>query len=151
MNIKITSILLFGFIITGFTDALLNSESSYSSIMGLDINRVHFYTFLLLVIGCWLLYNKWVVGVGFLFLSAFSTYFSEHVFLHNYVASVLVYIGIILDIIIRQKYKWLIPLVICGIIQTIAFQTTWLGNYMVLSIEFFALIIGSVFIVRTAE
>jgi hypothetical protein len=144
----ITSILLFGFIIAGFTDALWHDKLSYSSIMGMDINRVYFYTFLLLVIGCWLLYHKWFVGIGFLALSAFSSYFVELVFLHNYVASILVYIGIIFDIIIRRKYKWLIPLVICGIIQSIAFQTIWLGNFMVLSMEFLALIIGSVFIIR---
>jgi hypothetical protein len=93
--------------------------------------------------------NKWFVGIGFLALATFSSYFSELVFLHNYVASILVYIGIIFDIIIRRKYKWLIPLVVCGIIQSIAFQTIWLGNFMVLGMEFLALIIGSLFIVKT--
>jgi hypothetical protein len=116
--------------------------------MEMDINRLYFYTFLLLIIGCWLLYNKWLVGIGFLALAAFGSYFTELVFLHNYVASVLVYIGIILDIIIRRRYKWLISLVICGIIQSIAFQTIWLGNFMVLGMEFLALIIGSIFIIR---
>ncbi|MDR0561440.1 MAG: hypothetical protein LBG73_01980 [Spirochaetaceae bacterium] len=145
----ITSILLSGFIITGFIDALLHDKLSYSSIMGMDINRVYFYTFLLLVMGCWLLYNKWFVGIGFLALAAFSSYFSELVFLHNYVASILVYIGIILDIVIRRKCNWLIPLVVCGIIQSIAFQTAWLGNFMVLGMEFSALVIGSIFVVKT--
>jgi hypothetical protein len=145
----ITSILLFGYIITGFIDALLHDKLSYSSIMGMNISRVYFYTFFLLIIGCWLLYNKWFVGIGFLTLAAFGSYFTELIFLHNYVASILVYIGIICDIIMRRKYKWLLPLVICGIIQSIAFQTTWLGNFLVLSMEFLALIIGSVFIIRT--
>jgi uncharacterized membrane protein YjjP (DUF1212 family) len=99
--------------------------------------------------GCWLLYNKWFVGIGFLALAAFSSYFSELVFLHNYVASILVYIGIILDIVIRRKCNWLIPLVVCGIIQSIAFQTAWLGNFMVLGMEFSALVIGSIFVVKT--
>jgi hypothetical protein len=52
------------------------------------------------------------------------------------------------DIIIRQKKKWLIPLIVVGIIQGIAFQTDWLGHYSVGSMEFLALCIGSVFIVR---
>jgi hypothetical protein len=147
----ITSILLLGFIIAGFIDALLHDKLSYSSIMGMDINRVYFYTFLLLVMGCWLLYNKWFVGIGFLTLAAFSSYFSELVFLHNYVASILVYIGITFDMIIRRKYKWLIPLIVCGIIQSIAFQTIWLGNFMVLGMEFLSLIIGSIFIVKTVK
>jgi hypothetical protein len=145
----ITSILLSGFIITGFIDALLHNKLSYSSTMGMDIHRVYFYTFFLLVMGCWLLYNKWFVGIGFLALAAFSSYFTELVFVHNYVASILVYIGIVFDIIIRRKYKWLIPLVICGIIQSIAFQTIWLGNFLVLGMEFSALIIGSIFIVKS--
>jgi hypothetical protein len=143
----ITSILLSGFIITGFVDGLLHDKLSYSSTMGMDINSVYFYTFFLLVIGCWLLYNKWFVGIGFLTLASFSFYFTELAFVHNYVASILIYIGIILDIIIRRKYKWLIPLVICGIIQSIAVQTIWLSDFMVLGMEFLALIIGSIFIV----
>ncbi|MDR0654728.1 MAG: hypothetical protein LBG22_00290 [Treponema sp.] len=146
----ITSILLSGYIIIGLIDALLHDKLSYSSIMGMDINRVYFYTFLLLVIGCWLLYNKWFVGIGFLALASFSSYFTEYILIHNYVASIIVYIGIILDITIRRKYKWLVPLVICGIIQSIAFQTTLLGDFMVLSMEFSSLIIGSIFIVKTA-
>ncbi|ULQ59422.1 hypothetical protein K7I13_13210 [Brucepastera parasyntrophica] len=144
----ITSILLFGFIITGFIDGILHDQRTYSSIMGMDINRVYFYTFLLLVIGCWLLYNKWFVGIGFLALATFSSYFFEFHFLHNYVASILIYIGIIVDIIIRQKKKWLIPLIIIGIIQGIVFQTAWLGYFMVGSMEFLALCIGSIFIVK---
>ena len=145
----VTGVLLFGYIVTGFLDILLHGKSTYSSIMGMDINRVYFYTFFLLVIGCWLLYNKWFVGIGFLALATFSSYFTEFIIVHNYFASILVYIGIIIDIIIRQKKKWLIPLIIVGIIQGIAFQTTWLGNYTVGSMEFLALCIGSVLIVKT--
>jgi hypothetical protein len=144
----VTYILLLALTLAGLIDALLHNKLSYSSIMGMNISRVYFYTFLLLVIGCWLLYNKWFVGIGFLSLSAFNSYFIELVFLHNYVASILVYIGIIFDIIIRRKFQWLIPLIICGILQSIAFQTTWLGNYMVLGMEFLALCIGTLFIIR---
>ena len=68
----VTGLLLFGFVITGFLDLLVNRQSSYSSIMGMDTNRVYFYTFFLLVIGCWLLYNKWFVGIGFISLAKFS-------------------------------------------------------------------------------
>jgi hypothetical protein len=145
----VTGILLFGYIVTGFLDLLLHGKATYSSIMGMDINRVYFYTFFLLVIGCWLLYNKWFVGIGFLALATFSSYFTEFILVHNYFASVLIYIGIIIDIITRQKKKWLIPLVVVGIIQGIAFQTTWLGYYTVGTMEFFALCIGSVFVVKT--
>ena len=144
----VTGLLLFGFIITGFLDALINNKSTYSSVMGMDINRVYFYTFILLIIGCWLLYNKWFVGIGFLALATFSSYFTEFMTIHNYFASVLIYIGIIIDIIIRQKKKWLIPLFIAGIIQGIAFQTAWLSYYIVGGMEFVALCIGSVFIVK---
>jgi hypothetical protein len=144
----ITGILLFGYTVTGFLDALLHGKASYSSIMGMDINRVYFYTFFLLVIGCWLLYNKWFVGIGFLALATFSSYFTEFIIIHNNFASILIYIGIIIDIIIRQKKKWLIPLIIVGIIQGIAFQTTWLNHYFVGSMEFLALCIGSIFIVK---
>jgi hypothetical protein len=142
----ITYILLFGYIITGFLDGLLHGETSYSSIMGMDINRVYFYTFFLFIIGCWLLYNKWFVGVGFLALASFSSYFIEYISIHNYFASILVYIGIVTDIIIRKKMKWLIPLIVVGITQGIAFQTAWLGHYSVGAMEFSALCIGSVFI-----
>ena len=145
----ITGILLFGFIVTGFLDALLHGKTTYSSIMGMDINRVYFYTFFLLVIGCWLLYNKWFTGIGFLALATFSSYFTEFIIMHNYFASISIYIGIIIDIITRQKMKWLIPLIIVGIIQGIAFQTTFLGYYMVGGMEFLALCIGSIFVVRT--
>jgi hypothetical protein len=145
----VTGILLFGYIVTGFVDALLHGKTSYSSIMGMDINRVYFYTFFLLVIGCFLLYNKWFVGIGFLALATFSSYFTEFLIIHNNFASILIYIGIIIDIIIRRKKKWLIPLIIVGIIQGIAFQTTWLNHYFVGSMEFLALCIGSIFIVKT--
>ncbi|MCL2442488.1 MAG: hypothetical protein FWD13_03385 [Treponema sp.] len=144
----VTAVLLFSFIITGFVDALLQGKYTYSSIMGADINRVHFYTFFLLVIGCWLLYNKWFVGIGFLALAAFSSYFIEYVVMHNYFASISIYIGIIIDIIIRKKFKWLIPLIAVGIIQGIAFQTPWLSYYVVGSMEFLALCIGTVFVLR---
>jgi len=145
----VTGILLFGYIVTGFLDLLLQGKMTYSSIMGMDINRVYFYTFFLLVIGCWLLYNKWFVGIGFLAVSAFNSYFAEFIFIHNYFASILIYIGITADIIIRQKKKWLVPLIIVGIIQGIAFNTAWLGYYMVGSMEFLALCIGSIFVVKT--
>ena len=144
----VTSILLFGFIITGLLDALLNGKTTYSSIMGMDINRVYFYTFFLLIIGCWLLYNKWFVGIGFLTLATFSSYFMEYILLHNYFASILVFIGILIDIIIRKRIKWLIPLVVIGLIQGIAFQTILLGRYSVGIMEFLALCIGSVFILK---
>jgi len=147
----VSGILLFGFIVTGLIDALLNDKTTYSSIMGMDINRVHFYTFFLLIIGCWLLYNKWFVGIGFLSLAAFSSYFTELIIMHNYFASIAIYIGIIIDIIIRKKLKWLIPLIAVGIIQGIAFQTTWISFYMVGGMEFFALSIGSVFIIKNIQ
>jgi hypothetical protein len=147
----VTGILLFGYIITGFIDLLLHGKSSFSSIMGMNLNRVYFYTFFLLIIGCWLLYNKWFVGIGFLSLATFSSYFIEFIIIHNYFASILIYIGIVIDIIIRHKMKWLIPLIIIGTIQGIAFQTDWLGHYSVGVMEFSALCIGSVFVVRTIE
>ena len=147
----VSGILLVGFIITGLLDALSHGKTTYSSIMGMDINRVYFYTFFLLVIGCWLLYNKWFVGIGFLALATFSSYFFEFVSIHNYFASILIYIGIIIDIIIRHKKKWLIPLIGVGIIQGIVFQTPWLGHYFVGSMEFLALCIGSIFIVGNIE
>ncbi len=141
--------LLFGFIITGFTDLMVNSKTSYSSIMGMDTNRVYFYTFFLLIIGCWLLYNKWLVGIGFISLATFSSYFIEYNMLHNYFASVAVYMGIIIDIIIRKKHKWLVPLIAIGILQGIAFQTAWFDYYMVGSMEFLALCVGAIFIIKT--
>ncbi|MDR0448627.1 MAG: hypothetical protein LBH07_08150 [Treponema sp.] len=143
----ITGILLFGFVVTGFLDALLHGKTTYSSIMGMDINRVYFYTFFLLVIGCWLLYNKWFVGIGFLTLATFSSYFIEFIIMHNYFASVFIYMGIIIDIIVRKKKNWLVPLIIIGAMQGIAFQTTTLSPYMVGSMEFLALCTGSVFII----
>ena len=144
----VTYILLAGYIFTAFLDGLLHGKTSYSSIMGMDINRVYFYTFFLFIIGCWLLYHKWFAGIGFLALAAFSSYFIEYIVIHNYFASILVYIGIIIDIVVRKKVKWLIPLIIVGIIQGVAFQTAWLGYYSVGGMEFLALCIGSVFIVN---
>jgi hypothetical protein len=144
----VTYIILFGYIITGFFDGLLHGKTSYSSIMGMDINRVYFYTFFLFIMGCWLLYNKWFAGIGFLALASFNSYFIEYLIIHNYFASILVYIGIIIDIITRKKIKWLVPLIIVGIIQGMAFQTTLLGNYLVGGMEFFALCLGSVFVVN---
>jgi len=144
----ITGVLLLSFTVLGLLDALMQGQKTYSSVMGLDINRVYFYTFFLLAIGCWLLYDKWFVGIGFLALAAFNNYFIEYVFIHNYVASILIYIGIIVDIIIRKKYKWLIPLAIVGLIQGLAFQTTFLNYYIVGLMEFLALSIGSIFIIK---
>lgn len=148
--IKLASgVLLFGFIITGFVDLLLHDKTTYSSIMGMDVGRVYFYTFFLLVIGCWLLYNQWLVGIGFISLAAFSSYFTEYILLHNHFASIAIYFGIIADILIRKKKKWLIPFIAVGLLQGIAFHTGWFGNYMVGSMEFLALCIGSVLIVKT--
>jgi hypothetical protein len=144
----ITGLLLFSFTLFGLFDAITQGQKTYSSVMGLDINRVYFYTFFLLIIGCWLLYGKWFVGIGFLALAAFNNYFVEYILIHNYLASVLIYIGIIIDIIIRHKYKWLIPLAIVGIIQGIAFQTNLLDFYFVGIMEFMALCIGSTFIIK---
>jgi hypothetical protein len=144
----VTYILLFGYIVTGFLDGLLHGKTSYSSIMGMNINRVYFYTFFLFIIGCWLLYNKWFVGIGFLALASFNSYFIEYIGIHNYFASIIVYIGILIDIIIRKNIKWLALLIFVGIIQGIAFQTAWLENYLVGGMEFLALCIGSVFIVN---
>ena len=144
----ITYCILFGFILTGLFDGLLHGKTSYSSIMGMDVHRVYFYTFFLLIIGCWLLYNKWFVGIGFITLATFSSYFFEFIFLHNYFASIMIYFGIIIDIIRIRKFKWLIPLIILGIIQGLAFQTPWLSYYMVGIMECLALCIGSVVVVN---
>ena len=144
-----TSILLFGFIIIGFLDLLAHSKPSYSSIMGMNTSRVYFYTFFLLIIGCWLLYNKWFIGIGFICLATFSSYFTEFISIHNYFASIAVYIGIVLDIIIRKKKEWLFPLIIIGILQGIAFHNDWFGYYMVGFMEFLGLSIGSVFIIKS--
>ena len=151
INKLITGLLLFGFVVTGFTDLLLHKQPSYSSIMGMDTNRVYFYTFFLLVIGCWLLYKKWFVGIGFISLATFSSYFSEYISIHNYFASVAIYIGVIIDIIRRKKRKWLIPLIVIGILQGVAFQTCWIGYYMVGIMEFLGLCVGSIFIIKTIE
>lgn len=147
----ITGILLFGFISTGFTDLLLNGKYSYSSIMGMDTSRVYFYTFFLLLIGCWLLYNKWFVGIGFICLATFSSYFTEYISIHNYFASVAIYIGVIIDVILHKRKEWLLPLIIVGLLQGVAFQTGWFNYYMVGFMEFIGLCIGSVFIVRTIQ
>jgi len=147
----VTGVLLSAFILTGLIDALLNSKLTYSSIMGMDINRVYFYSFFLLIIGCWLLYNKWIVGIGFLALATFNSYFSEFVIVHNYFASVAIYLGIIIDIITRRNYKWLAPLVIIGLVQGIAFQTPLFSYYVVGGMEFLALCTGTVFIVKMIE
>ncbi len=151
MNKLVTGLLLFGFVVTGFLDLLLHIQSSYSSIMGMDTSRVYFYTFFLLVIGCWLLYNKWFVGIGFISLATFSSYFTEYISIHNYFASIAIYIGVIIDIVTRKKKKWLVPLIIIGILQGIAFQTGWLGYYTVGIMEFLALCVGSAFILKTIE
>jgi hypothetical protein len=151
INKLVLGFLLFAFIITGFLDLILNRQTSYSSIMGMDTSRVYFYTFLLLFLGCWLLYNRWFVGIGFISLATFSSYFTEYIILHNYFASVAIYIGIIIDIIIRKKKKWLVPLIVIGIIQGIAFQTGWFDYYMVGGMEFLALCVGSIFIIKTVQ
>lgn len=151
MHKLLTGLLLFGFVITGFVDLLVHSQPSYSSIMGMDANRVYFYTFFLLVIGCRLLYNKWFVGIGFICLATFSSYFTEYISIHNYFASIAIYIGVIIDIILRKKKKWLLPLIGVGIVQGVAFQTAWLGYYMVGIMEFLALCIGSAFIIKHME
>lgn len=145
---SITAFFLFSFIVIGFVDALLHGEVSYSSIMGRDINRVYFYTFCLLIVGCWLLYNKFFVGIGFITVATFNGYFVEYIFLHNYFASVMIYAMLVVDILHRRKAKWLIPFFIIGIIQAIAFQSTWLSQYIVGGMEFLSLCIGSVFVIR---
>jgi len=147
----VTGVLLFGYIITVLIDGLLHGKMTYSSTMGMNIDRVYFYTFFLLAIGCWLLYNKWFVGIGFLALAAFSSYFIEYIIIHNYFASILIYVGIIIDIIIRKKFKWLLFLFITGIIQGIAFLIPWISGYIVGSMECLALCIGSVFIIKTIQ
>jgi hypothetical protein len=147
----VTAILLLGFILTGFIDLLVQDAKTYSSIMGLDIGRVYFYTFFSLTLGCWLLYNKWFVGIGFLTVATFNSYFPEFLFIHNYFASVAVYIGIVIDILVRKGYKWLIPLLIVGIIQGIAFNLPGINYkiyYLVGGMEFTALCVGSVFVVK---
>jgi hypothetical protein len=144
----ITAILLFSFITVGFIDALLHHQVTYSSIMGMDIVRVYFYTFFLLVIGCWLLYNKYLVGIGFITLATFSSYFLEYLSLHNYFASVVVYIGLLIDLLVKRKYYWIIVFIILGILQGISFQYIKYTNYVVGSMELISLCIGSIFIVR---
>lgn len=143
-----TAILLFTFIIIGSVDALLQGQVTFSSIMGLDINRVYFYTFFLLIIGCWLLYNKFLTGIGFMALAAFSSYFAEFLYLHNYFSSIVIYIALLLDIISRKKWFWLIPFIVLSLIQGIAFQNLHFVNYIVGSMELLSLCIGSVFIVK---
>lgn len=145
----ITAVLLLGFIVTGYVDLLVHDAKTYSSIMAMNIERVYFYTFYLLVIGCWLLYHKWIVGIGFLVLAPFNAYFEELIYIHNYFASLAINVGILIDILIKRKPKWLIPLVIAGIIQGTAFlSNTHIGYYIVGSMECLALCIGSVFVVK---
>jgi hypothetical protein len=144
----ITAVLLYGFIVIGFVDLLMQGQASYSSIMGLDIHRVYFYSFYLLILGSWLLYHKWIVGIGFISVAAFSSYFIELLYIHNYFASIAVYIGILIDIISRRKPKWLIPLIVVGVIQGFAFTTRLLPFFVVGSMECAALCIGSVFVVK---
>ncbi|GGD21299.1 hypothetical protein [Hyunsoonleella pacifica] len=148
-NKLIIGLLLFVFIITGFSDLLLHNKTSYSSIMAMNTTRLYFYTFFLLIIGCWLLYKKWFVGIGFICLATFSSYFTEYISIHNYFASIAVYIGIIIDVVIQKKKKWLIPLIIVGILQGIAFQTGWFDYYMVGFMEFIGLCLGSIFVIKT--
>ncbi len=131
----VTGILLFTFIIIGAVDAVSHHQTSYSSIMGFDLDRVYFYTFFLLIIGCWLLYNKFLVGIGFIALATFNSYFIEFLFLHNYFASIIIYIGLLLDIICRKKTLWLIPFIILSLIQGLAFQNLHFFNYVVGSME----------------
>jgi len=147
----VTGILLFSFIIIGYVDVQMNHQTTYSMIMSLDINRVFFYTFFMLVIGCWLLYNKWLSGIGFISLAAFNNYFPEYVLVHNYFASVIIYVVIVLDIIIRKKYKWLIPLAAAGVIQGLAFIFMWFNNHMVGVMELTGFCLGSIFIVKNFE
>jgi len=116
--------------------------------MGMDISRVYFYTFFLLIIGCWLLYNKFLTGIGFITLATFSSYFPEYLSLHNYFASIVIYIGLLVDIIIRRKVLWLIPFIVLGLLQGIAFQNFNFINYIVGSMELVSLLIGSIFIVK---
>ncbi|OJF75647.1 MAG: hypothetical protein BKP49_11085 [Treponema sp. CETP13] len=143
-----TAIMLVTFIVIGSIDALLQNQVTFSSIMGLDITRVYFYTFFLIIIGCWLLYNHFLVGIGFISLAAFSSYFPEYLFLHNYFASIMIYIGLLLDIICRRKPLWLIPFIVLGLIQGIAFQNLHFINYVVGSMELMSLCIGSIFVVK---
>jgi len=119
--------------------------------MGMNVSRLYFYSFTLFILGCWLLYNKWFVGIGFLSLAAFSVYFPEYKIIHNYFASILVYIGILADMLVRREFKWLIPLLAVGVAQGIAFQYINLGRYFVGGMEFLALSIGSVFILKNIK
>jgi hypothetical protein len=144
----VTSILLFTFIIIGGVDAFLHNQTSYSSIMGFDLDRVYFYTFFLLIIGCWLLYNKFLVGIGFIALAAFNPYFIELLFLHNYFASIIIYIGLFLDIICRKKPLWLIPFIALSLIQGLAWKNLHFFNYVVGSMELTSFCLGSIFVVK---
>jgi hypothetical protein len=147
----VSAVLLVSFIIVGLVDALSQGKTTYSSIMGMDIDRVYFYTFFLLVIGCWLLYHKYLVGVGFIALASFSAYFLEYVSLHNYFASIVIYVGLFLDIILKKKYAWLILFLALGIVQGVAFQFINYSNYIVGSMEFLSLCAGTLFIAKTVE
>lgn len=144
----ITGILLYGFIIIGMIDGLKHNQPSYSSIMGMNIKRVYFYTFYLLITGCWLLYNKFIVGIGFITLATFNSYFLEYVLLHNYFASIMIYVGLVIDILVSRKYLWIIPFAVLGLIQATAFLSPSINHYIVGLMEFLSLCIGSAFIVK---
>jgi hypothetical protein len=144
----VTAILLFSFIIIAFTDAVLNDKMTYSSIMGMDISRVYFYTFYLLAIGCWLLYNQLFVGIGFITLATFNSFFIEFSFIHNYFASIVIYIGLLVDILMNRKAVWLIPFLLFGIIQGISFEVHWISKYFVGCMEFISLFAGSIFLIK---
>ena len=60
----------------------------------------------------------------------------------------MIYAMLVVDILHRRKAKWLIPFFIIGIIQAIAFQSTWLSQYIVGGMEFLSLCIGSVFVIK---
>ncbi|PLW92161.1 MAG: hypothetical protein C0592_12235 [Marinilabiliales bacterium] len=147
----ITGILMYGFTVVGFTDILMHNSGTYSTTMAMDIDRVYFYTFFLLVLGSWLLYHRWYAGIGFICLAAFSHYFEEYRDLHNYFASITVYIGIVLDFLLRKKLKYLIPLIIIGAVQGAAFYYRWYGLQLVGAMEFLALSVGTVFIIKEVK
>jgi hypothetical protein len=144
----VTGVLMFSYIIIGFIDLMMNNKPTYSTVMGMDIDRVYFYSFFLLTIGCWLLYHKWFVGIGFILLGTFNSYFPEFLDIHNYFASIAIYVVAIIDFVIRKKVKWLIPLVILGIIQGLAFHFGWFDIYLTGAMEFAALFLGTIYIVK---
>jgi hypothetical protein len=144
----ITGFLLFAFIGIGMVDSILHGKMTFSSTMAMDINRVFFYSIYLLFLGSWLLYNGFIVGIGFLALAAFNSYFEEYTLLHNYFASILIYIGLFFDLL-REKKGLLILLFICiGSIQGVAFQTAGISKYIVGGMELLSLCLGSFFIIN---